>query len=142
MIFALKLTLVLHSGLQSVMLFIFHMFGIHTDLFSLSLSIIYRFVPYTFYFLTPYPSLNLCQCKEARTAHEGTGAPMPTHCKHDVHTLITQSINPLFFPPFPHLVCSLSLLFSLQRSASCTIGVLVAIHTSEQTHASTNTQGS
>lgn len=39
MIFALKLTLVLHSGLQSVMLFIFHMFHVHTDLFSLSLCV-------------------------------------------------------------------------------------------------------
>lgn len=119
MIFALKLTLVLHSGLQSVMLFIFHMFGIHTDLFSLSLSIIYRFVPYTFYFLTPYPSLNLCQCKEARTAHEGTGAPTPTHCKHDVHTLITQSINPLFFPPF-----STSCVFSLSTVLTSTLSLL------------------
>lgn len=36
MIFALKPTLLLHSGLQSVM-FIFHMFCVRTDLFSLSL---------------------------------------------------------------------------------------------------------
>lgn len=39
MIFALKLTLVLHSGLQSVVVFIFHMFCAHTDLFALSGSL-------------------------------------------------------------------------------------------------------
>lgn len=38
MIFALKLTLVLHSGLQSVILFIFHMHQVCMDLFSLSVS--------------------------------------------------------------------------------------------------------
>lgn len=39
MVFALTLTLVLHSGLQSVMLLIFHIFCIHIDLFPLSLSV-------------------------------------------------------------------------------------------------------
>lgn len=39
MIFALKLTLVLHSGLQSVVLFIFHTFCVHTELFALNLCV-------------------------------------------------------------------------------------------------------
>lgn len=70
MIFALKLTLVLHSGLQSVVLFIFHMFCVHTELFALNLcvracvrvyEIVYSlFFPYKFCSLAPYPQVHLC----------------------------------------------------------------------------------
>lgn len=76
MIFALKLTLVLHSGLQSVVLFIFHTFCVHTELFALNIcvracvcacvracvyEIIYSlFFPYKFCSLAPYPQVHLC----------------------------------------------------------------------------------
>lgn len=76
MIFALKLTLVLHSGLQSVVLFIFHTFCVHTELFALNLcvracvcacvracvyEIIYSlFFPYKFCSLAPYTQVHLC----------------------------------------------------------------------------------
>lgn len=57
----------------SVMLFIFHMFRVHADLFSLPLSlslyqIFYSLFPYALYFLTSYPWVHLRECKSARAA--------------------------------------------------------------------------
>ena len=95
MVFALKLTLVLHSGLQSVMLFIFHISRVHMELFSLSRSvhgIIYSLLLWMLYFLTPYPWVHLCECKHAHTLH--TRAHAHKHCKH-AHILYTHSsLNP------------------------------------------------
>lgn len=144
MIFALKLTLVLHSGLQSVMLFIFHMFHVHTDLFSLSLCVWNHLQFLSMHVPLSHPislskfyvnaNRHTLRTEAYARAHTNTVNMMYTH----------SSLNPsiLFFFSFPRLVCSCSLRFSLQCSASHTINVLHITHTSKETHTGTNTQGS
>ncbi len=113
MIFALKLTLVLHRGLQSVMLFIFHMFYVHMDLvltvflcmksFTLCFCRRSTFSPHIPEFI--YVNVNMHATKHMNATQK--------HCKH-AHILYTPSpLNPsiLFFFSFPHLVCSFSLPF-------------------------------
>lgn len=100
MIFALKLTLVLHSGLQSVMLFIFHMFHVHTDLFSLSLCVWNHLQFLSIHVPLSHP-ISLSKFNVNANRHtlrtKAYARAHTKHCKHDVHTLITQSINPLSF---------------------------------------------
>lgn len=104
MIFALKPTLVLHSGLQSVMLFIFHMFHVHMDLFSLSLPVPNRL---QLYFLTPYPWVHSYECKHCALRHTHTHTQTPsTHCTHTHHS-IHQSVFFLSFL-FSLVLCVLS----------------------------------
>lgn len=147
MIFALKVTLVFHSGLQSVMLFIFHMFHVRTDLFSLSLCARNHLQFVSIHILLSHPTSlsNFNMNANGHTMHTKAYVRSHTkHCKH-AHMMYTHSsLNPsiLFFFSFPHLVCSFSLRFSLHCSAACTINVLHILQTSQETHTSTNTQGS
>ncbi len=90
MIFALKLTLVLHSGLQSVMLFIFHMLFVSIRICSHCLSLSMKLFTVCFYTHSTFPP-NIPE-------YIYVNANMHAHTRsHTVHTLITRSINPFIF---------------------------------------------
>lgn len=117
MIFALKLTLVLHSGLQSVVLFIFHMFCVHTELFALNLCVRacvracvrVSMKSFTVCFFHTSSALSPHILKYIYVWMQNTCNF--THCKR-VYTLYRRSsfnLSICFFPSFPpHLVCSSS----------------------------------
>lgn len=143
MIFALKLTLVLHSGLQSVVLFIFHMFCVHTELFALNLCV------------------RACVCACVRVSMKSfivcffhtSSALSPhilkyiyvwmqntcnfTHCKR-VYTLYRRSsfnLSICFFSLLSSSSCVFFLhAFSLRHSESRTIHTHRIIHISTETH--------
>lgn len=111
--FALKLTVVLHSGLQSVVLFIFHIFCVHMDLFSLSLCLWNhsQFISIDALLSHPISPSTSTWAKQtcARTADSDTCTLAHKHCKHrralHTHCSIHQPPPP---PRFLLILCVLS----------------------------------
>lgn len=143
MIFALKVTLVFHSGLQSY-LFIFHMLHVRTDLFSLSLCARNHLQFVSIHILLSHPiSLsNFNMNANGHTMHTKAYARSHTkHCKH-AHMMYTHSsLNPsILFFSLSHILCVLSLYvshFSAQppaQSMCSTYYKQAGKHTQARTH--------
>lgn len=139
MIFALKLTLVLHSGLQSVVLFIFHMFCVHTELFALNLCVCVcvrvSMKSFTVCFLHTSSALSPHILKYIYVWMHNTCNF--THCKR-VYTLYRHSsfnLSICFFSLLSSSSCVFFLhAFSLRHSESRTIHTHRIIHISTETH--------
>lgn len=153
MVFALTLTLVLHSGLQSVMLLIFHIFCIHMDLFPLSLPPVWSHLQFTsidtvlsnphipayLLHMHIYIEINMHSLHKRRNIASSITSTVNIHTSSTVHVLyssLKSSILFLFFSPCVFFLPA----FSLQQ-ASLTINMLHIIHTSRKTYTGTNTQG-
>lgn len=139
MIFALKLTLVLHSGLQSVVLFIFHMFCVHTELFALNLCVRacvrVSMKSFTVCFFHISSALSPHILKYIYVWMQNTCNF--THCKR-VYTLYRRSsfnLSICFFSLLSSSSCVFFLhAFSLRHSESRTIHTHRIIHISTETH--------